>query len=309
MASASVPKRKADGRPQTGSRKKARIVEEIVSDSSESDYSDVDVHPLNVSPLVKGGCRIARRSAIHCYTREPRCEAQVQNLLPEGLAHYMCPISVRHALMPPDELWYGGLRIQKAYIDNEWNSHVHEAHSVALLDLSGEEEHQVFDEDFYDLLFGRIKLGDVVGENRASGTHIRQATYYIGGILRPWECCLQVPKGSVPQWALIDWEGKQDSVRSIEVPSDEQKIHEQQQSRTYSIRFTRFIEDDGIEHMKVDTRDAEGRKCASKCEAYIKVTKVGPEEIFLDIRVDLKHGESCYLRGTMNKTFSFVDLS
>ncbi|KAM0717419.1 hypothetical protein Q7P37_007271 [Cladosporium fusiforme] len=87
----------------------------------------------------------------------------------------------------------------------------------------------------------------------------------------------------------------------IETPSKAQKAHGAEQKPTYSVAFSRLITDDRMEHMRVDVRDPEGQKCASKRDAYIKVACIGPEMVHLMFRVHMKYGKPCYLRGIMNR--------
>lgn len=308
---------RADRRRKRTNRKSKGVVEEVVSEdelvseSDESDYSDADKNPWHVSSLVKGDNRLVRTSYIHTVTFEGGLKTTVEDIQLGGKAHYLCFFSARELHMLRSEPgWRGELHISKPQMETTWRSFCRETCRKEFIDhhLDPEIEDPLFLGPFREFLGGNVKLGEVVGKNAANDTYTRQATYCHKGYMSSWECTIDVPKATVESWTLADWEGQKDYPQSIEKISDAQKAFEEMQSHTYSVRFTKFIkeDDDGMQQMLVDMRNAQGEKVASKRPAHVKVKEIDPpafnaDEVHLTLQVDMKYGEPCHLNGTINR--------
>ena len=73
---------------------------------------------------------------------------------------------------------------------------------------------------------GKVRLGRVAGEDYSPGTYTCQAEFGDFEAVNPWEAEVYVPKKHVPDYKLVDWEGEQNAVASIETSGKESEMNE-----------------------------------------------------------------------------------
>lgn len=53
---------------------------------------------------------------------------------------------------------------------------------------------------------------------------------------------MYVPKKHMPEYKLVDWEGEQNAVASIDISDKESEVNDQESARRHTVKFSRYIE-------------------------------------------------------------------
>jgi hypothetical protein len=83
----------------------------------------------------------------------------------------------------------------------------------------------------------------VVDENYMPGTYTCEAEFGLFGGVNPWVAELYVLKKHVPDYKLVDWEGEQNAVASIETSDEKPSMHEHETYQRHTVLFFLYIED------------------------------------------------------------------
>jgi hypothetical protein len=147
---------------------------------------------------------------------------------------------------------------------------------------------------------GKFRLGKVAGEDYSPGTYTCQAEFGDFEAVNPWEAEVYVPKKHVPDYKLVDWEGEQNAVASIETSGKETEVNEQEPARRHTVEFSRYIETDR-EQMSVTFWSADGEYYSVRPEAQILAYEYEGSHIYLEFRLRQCEASWWHFHGRMDQ--------
>jgi hypothetical protein len=149
-----------------------------------------------------------------------------------------------------------------------------------------------------DALSGLVRLGRVTGEDHIPGTYTCEAEFGLFEDVNPWVAEVYVPKKHVPGYKLVDWEGEQDAVASIET-----KAPEDEPARLHTVVFSRYIEYHR-EQMSATVWSADGEYYRLESAVQILAYEDDSPQIYLEFRVRKCEASWWHFHGRMDRGLS-----
>ena len=142
-------------------------------------------------------------------------------------------------------------------------------------------------------LSGLIRLGRVTDEDHIPGTYTCEAEFGLFEKDSPFVAKAFVPKKHVPGYKLVDWEGEQSAVASIEMPKREPRLR-------HNVEFSRPIEN-SREQMSATIWSNDGDDCALRIRVQILAYEFDGPQIYLEFRSRQCEATWWHFHGRMNR--------
>ena len=176
------------------------------------------------------------QSTIPYYTAERSHGAHLAGITGEDDGVFTCDVVIQ--IRNTAESCTGICNVPVAEMDSNLTQ-CHRKHCEQSEDVDMEKAHQGCT---CETPTGKVRLGRVIGEDKSPGTYTCEAEFGRFGAANPWVAEVYVPKKHVPGYKLVDWEGEQNAVASIETSSEDSEAPEQEPARRHTVEFSRRIE-------------------------------------------------------------------
>lgn len=252
----------------------------------EAEEEEIREAPLSLSTfsLAHQG-RFSRRSGIPFFTAEMDHDATLTAITREEDGVFVCRINIW--IKGTDESCIGLCSVPIAEMDTDVAKYYRKRpewmEDVELNPVSG-----------------KVRLGRVAGEDHSPGTYTCQAEFGDFEAVNPWEAEVYVPKKHVPDYKLVDWEGEQNAVASIEISGKESEMNEQEPARRHTVEFSRYIETDR-KQMSVTFWSADGEYHCVRSEAQILAFEDDGPQIYLEFRLRQCEESWWHFNGRMDR--------
>lgn len=258
----------------------------------ESDEEETRPAPLSLptfSLAHKG--RFSARSLVRWFTVESNHKANMMAIMQEEDGAFICRMNIKVA--ETAESCDGVCIIPHAEID----SRLAEYYRTLPNDAKRLELGEVCN---IDALSGLVRLGRVTGEDEMPGTYTCEAEFGQFDAVNPWKAEVYVPKKHVPGYKLVDWEGEQNPVASIETSSEESKDQEHAPAQRHTVQFSRFIEEHR-EQMSIELWSADGERLRTAAGVQILAYELEGPHIYLEFRMRHREASWWHFHGRMHR--------
>lgn len=281
-----IVQRRSDDTPQRWTEpllKTSKVDHAVQQDAEEEETREAPLSLPTFSLAHQG--RFSARSGIPFWTAEMGHDAILTAITREEDGAFVCRISMH--LQNTAEVCTGFCRIPIA----EMNSDVAEYYR--------KRPSWMEDVGLVELL-GKARLGRVMGEDHSPDTYTCEAEFGLFEEVNPWEAEVYVPKKHVPDYKLVDWEGEQNAVASIETSDKDSEVNEQEPARRHTVEFSRHIEAHR-EQMSVTFWSADGEYYRVRPEVQILAYEHAGPQIYLEFRARQCDASWWHFHGRMDR--------
>lgn len=226
----------------------------------------------------------SRSSGIPFWTMELNHRAALTAITGEEEDAFVCRIKIQ--ICDTAQSCTGLCRMPIAYMNSGlaeyYRTHVNHGEPFELGDICDRET-----------LSGLVRLGKVTDEDHNSGTYTCEAEFGSFEADISWVAEAYVPKKHVPGYKLVDREGEQNAVASIEPSQIETKLR-------HLVEFSRHIEYDR-EQMSVTFWSNDGNDHALETVAQILAYEFDGPIIYLEFRMRQCEDSWWHFHGRMNR--------
>ena len=153
----------------------------------------------------------------------------------------------------------------------------------------------------FESVSGKVRMGNVTGEDYRPGTYTCEAEFGRFGAANPCWTEVYVPKKHVPDHKIVDYEGEKGAVASIEIVNEEPRAFGGEEAvLPCTVEFSRRIQDDR-EQMPATFWSPDGQTDFPGEFTQILVDKADGEHLHLRLRVRTCDESWWHLHGTMHR--------
>jgi hypothetical protein len=236
--------------------------------------------------------RFPEYSHIAWSTAEPDHNATLTAIAYEEEGAFVCHIEIR--LEDTAETCTGFCRVQVVEMDSDISRYYRKRSNQT-------EDFKIEEVSKDTSLAGKVRLSSVKGEDYFPGTYTCRAEFGRFGAPNSWGAEVYVPKKYVPGYKLVDWEGEQSVIPSIETGGEESEDHDEDQAtRRHTVEFSRRI-DTHREQMLTTFWSTDGEDYCERVQTQILAYEFHDEHIYLEFRVRQCEASWWHLHGYMHR--------